>query len=84
VFLQEWAHPMAFMVNSSPGAGFRFEPSQQFADAKSALDHAVALARRGMRQVRIKDIDSGQVFDERAFRQHLAQLKAASQAEKTE
>lgn len=62
---------MAFMVNSSPGPGFRFEPSRTFSDAKSALDHAASLARRGMRQIRIRDTESGLVFDERGLRQHL-------------
>lgn len=75
---------MAFMVNSSPGAGFRFEPSVTLPDAKRALEHAAALARRGMRQIKIRDTESGQVFDERELRQHLLNLKALAQGEKTE
>jgi hypothetical protein len=80
----EKAQLMAFMVNSSPGAGFRFEPSATFADAKQALEHAAALARRGMRQIRIRDTESGQVFDEKGLRQHLREQRAMAQDEKTE
>ena len=66
---------MAFIVNSSPGAALLFEPSATFADEKAALDHAAALSRRGMRLVRIRDTESGEVFDERAFRQHSERAK---------
>jgi hypothetical protein len=75
---------MAFMVNSSPGPGFRFEPSVTFPDAKAALGHAAALARRGMRQIKIRDTDSGKVFDERELRQHILQTRTAEQDEQVE
>lgn len=68
---------MPFMVNSAPRAGFRFEPGVTFTDIQQALEHAVALSRRGMREIKIRDTESGQIFDERAFRIHLNQLKAA-------
>ena len=32
---------------------------------------AASLARRGMRQIKIRDTESGLVFDERGLRQHL-------------
>lgn len=75
---------MAFMVNSSPGPGLRFEPSVTVQDAKAALDHAVDLARRGMRQIRIRDTASGEVFDERGFRQHILHMKAVALDEQAE
>lgn len=62
---------MPFMVNSSPGAGLRFEPSATFADVKEALNWAAGLERRGMRLVRIRDTVSGHVFDERSLREEL-------------
>lgn len=75
---------MAFMINSSPGAGLLFEPSVTFADAKTALDHAVGLSRRGMRLIKIRDTVTGEVFDERGFRQHLLRLKMAALDEQAE
>lgn len=75
---------MAFMVNSSPGAGFRFEPSVTFADAKAALDHAIGLSRRGMRLIKIRDTDTGEVFDERGLRAHIQKAHALSRAETSE
>lgn len=68
---------MSFMVNSSPGAGFRFEPSVTFPDAKEALGHAVALASRGMRLIKIKNTETGEVFDERGLRQSLSNIEGA-------
>jgi hypothetical protein len=62
---------MPFIVNSSPGAGLRFEPSATFPDAKAALGWAVGLERRGMRLVRIRDTHSGAIFDERGFRDEI-------------
>jgi hypothetical protein len=59
---------MPFIVNSSPGPGLRFEPSVTLPDAKAALDHAASLARRGMRLIKIRDTETGEVFDERALR----------------
>lgn len=62
---------MPFIVNSSPGAGLRFEPSATFPEAKDALDWAAGLSRRGMRLIRIKDIESGSVFDEKGLRDEI-------------
>jgi len=70
---------MAFIVNSAPGAGLRFEASQTFDGPKDALEHAVGLSRRGMRAIRIKDIESGVVFDERGLRQHMNELKSKAE-----
>ncbi len=64
---------MAFIVNSAPGAGLRFEPSASFPDPKTALNHAHRLSLRGMRQIRIKDTESGAVFDEAGLRGHIKQ-----------
>ncbi len=60
---------MAFIVNSSPGPGLRFEPSATAPDAKAALGYAVELRRRGMRLIRIRDTVSGEVFDEKSVRE---------------
>ena len=68
---------MRFMVNSSPGAGFRFEPSATFPDAKAALGHAVELASRGMRLIKIRDIETGKIFDEKSLRQSLSRSEEA-------
>jgi hypothetical protein len=46
----------------------RFEPSVTFPDAKAALGWAIGLERRGMRLVRIRDTQSGAIFDERGLR----------------
>lgn len=62
---------MAYVVNSSPGAGLKFEPSNTLADAKAALDWAAGLTRRGMRLVRIRDMETGQIYDERQLRDAL-------------
>ncbi|MBL8537023.1 MAG: hypothetical protein JNM59_06430 [Hyphomonadaceae bacterium] len=62
---------MPFVVNSSPGAGLRFEPGQTFTDAKAALNGASMLALRGMRLIRIRDLDTGEVFDDKALREKL-------------
>jgi hypothetical protein len=70
---------MPFLVNSAPRAGFRFEAGVTFPDARQALEHAVALSRRGMRAIKIRDTESGTVFDERGLRVHLNGLKAAAQ-----
>lgn len=67
---------MPFIVNSSPRAGLRFEPSATFPDAKAALDWAVGLQRRGMRLIRIRDTETGRVFDEKALRSELKSLQA--------
>lgn len=68
---------MAFIVNSSPGAGLRFEASATFPDAKAALGWAVGLERRGMRLIRIKDTDTGAVFDQRGLRDEIKRLQAS-------
>ena len=75
---------MAFLVNSAPGPGLRFQPSITFADANSALAHAAELARRGMREIKIRDIESGVVFSERGFRDHVRQLKEQIETSKAE
>lgn len=75
---------MAFIVNSSPGPGFRFEPSVTFPDAKAALGHAAGLAMRGMRLIKIRDTVSGEIFDERALRQHVLQANAVPRSEQAE
>lgn len=69
---------MPFMVNSSPGAGLRFEPSATFPDAKEALNWAVGLERRGMRLVRIRDTVSGHIFDERELREELKRAQKSA------
>jgi hypothetical protein len=66
---------MPFIVNSSPGPGLRFEPSATHADAKAALGWAVGLERRGMRLIRIRDTDSGQIFNETELRAEIKRLK---------
>ena len=75
---------MAFLVKSSPRAGHLFEPSRTVPDASTALIHAVALSHRGMRLIKIKDTETGEVFDERGFRQHMEQLQAAVVDEKVQ
>jgi hypothetical protein len=69
---------MSFIVNSSPGAGLRFEPSVTLPDAQAALSHAAGLALRGMRLIKIKDTVTGEVFDERALRLKLMAAKSDS------
>lgn len=68
---------MPFIVNSSPGPGLRFEPSETLPDAKAALDWATGLGRRGMRLIRIRDTDSGVVFDEKSLREEVRRLQSA-------
>lgn len=69
---------MSFIVNSSPGAGFRFEPSETFPDAKAALGHAMRLASRGMRLIKIRNTETGEVLDENGLRQHMSHVGDAS------
>lgn len=69
---------MPFIVNSSPGAGLRFEPSATFPDAKAALGWAAGLERRGMRLIRIRDTVSGNIFDERGLREEIKRLQNAT------
>ncbi len=66
---------MPFIVNSSPGAGLRFEPSATFPDAKAALGWAAGLERRGMRLIRIRDTITGSVFDERGLREEIKRVQ---------
>ncbi len=68
---------MAFIVNSSPGAGLRFEPSATFLEAKDAVGWAAGLARRGMRLIRIRDTDTGLVFDENGLREEIKRCQSA-------
>jgi hypothetical protein len=67
---------MAYIVNSSPGAGLRFEASVTLPDATAALSHAAGLALRGMRQIKIRDTITGEIFDERALRSKVLAAKA--------
>lgn len=69
---------MPFIVNSSPGAGLRFEPSATLPDAKAALDWAIDLECRGMRLIRIRDTDSGQIFEARTLREEIKRLQGAA------
>ena len=69
---------MAFMVNSSPGAGLRFEQSATIEKKDYALFWAIALARRGMRLVRIRDIEGGVICDERGLSGEIKHLHLAS------
>ena len=66
-----------FIVNSSPGPGLRFEPSETLADAKAALSWAAGLERRGMRLIRIRDTETGLVFDEKGLREEIKRLASA-------
>lgn len=68
---------MAFIVNSSPGAGLRFEPSATFSEPRAALGWAGGLARRGMRLIRIRDTETGLVFDEKGLREEIKRLQSA-------
>jgi hypothetical protein len=68
---------MPFIVNSSPGAGLRFEPSATFVEAKDALGWAAGLSRRGMRLVRIRNTDTGLVFDERSLQEEIKRSQSA-------
>lgn len=67
---------MSFIVNSSPGAGLRFEPSVTFATADAALRWVMELNRRGMRLVRIRDTEASRTFDENGFREEIKRLHA--------
>lgn len=60
---------MPYIVNSSPGAGRRFEPSVTLPDAKAALSWAAGLSQRGMRLIRIRDTVTGEIFDEKGLRE---------------
>ena len=63
---------MAYLVNSSPGAGLRFEPSVKFENAVDALLWAAGLGKRGMRLVRIFDSATGKVYEETTLRNELS------------
>lgn len=63
---------MPFVVKSSPDAGLCFEPSQTFPDAKASLNAASRLALRGMRMIRIRDLDTGTVIEMEALRDEIA------------
>ncbi len=62
---------MTYIVNSSPRAGYKYEPSSSFITAAEALLFAAALTRRGMRLVRIVDTESGKVYEESVLRREL-------------
>lgn len=67
---------MPYIVNSSPGPGLRFEPSSLQPDANAAMVCAEGLERRGMRLIRIRDTDTGEIFDQAALRQECKRLQA--------
>lgn len=67
---------MPFIVNSSPGPGLRFEPSATFPDAQVALNWASSLARRGMRLIRIRDLSTGVIYEEKALREQLKRTRS--------
>lgn len=69
---------MPYIVNSSPGAGLRFEPSATFPDAKAALAWATGLGQRGMRLIRIRDTETGRVFEEKELREELKRETTSS------
>lgn len=69
---------MAFIVNSAPGPGLRFEPSNTFADMNAALDWAAGLSLRRMRLIRIRDTDTGRIFDEQELRDEIKRLQGAA------
>lgn len=69
---------MTFIVNSSPGAGLRFEPSATFPDAKAALGWAVGLERRGMRLIRIRNTVTGAIFNERQLRDEIKRAQGVA------
>lgn len=64
---------MSFIVNSSPGAGLRLEPSATFSDAKTALNHAERLELRGMKTIRIRATKSGEIYDLAGLRRMIAE-----------
>ena len=68
---------MSFIVNSSPGPGLRFEPSETLPNAKAALGWAVGLERRGMRLIRIRDTETGAIFDEKGLREETKRAQSA-------
>lgn len=73
---------MAFIVNSSPGAGMRAEQSATFPDPKTALTHAQRLWVRGNRTIRIKDTESGEIFDEQGLRMFISRADGRAKAAK--
>jgi hypothetical protein len=68
--------PVPFIVNSSPGPGLRFEPSETLASANDALAWAGGLSRRGMRLIRIRDTETGAIFDEKSLREEVRRLQS--------
>jgi hypothetical protein len=68
---------MAFIVNSSPGAGLRFEASATLPNAKAALEWAAGLRLRGMRLIRIRDTETGEVFDEKTLRDRITPSRSS-------
>ncbi len=69
---------MAYIVNSSPGAGLRFAPSKKLESARAALAWAHSLDERGMRLIRIRDVETGHVFDVRKLRELVSNQEAAA------
>lgn len=64
-------------MNSSPRAGYKYEPSTRFVTAAEALLFAATLTKRGMRLVRIIDTESGKVYEESVLRRELKDGPAA-------
>lgn len=62
---------MSYIVNSAPGAGYKYQPSTRFENAIDALLCARELTKRGMRLVRIVDTATGVVYEEAALRAEL-------------
>ena len=82
--MPDLASSARFIVNSSPGAGLRFEASQSFAEAQPALIWAEELERRGMRMIRIRDTVAGATFDQRALREEVKRATAAARSDHQE
>jgi hypothetical protein len=68
---------VAFIVNSSPGAGLRFEASATFADPKAALDWAENLQLRGMRLIRIRDTVAQATYDRKGLSDEIERVRRA-------
>ena len=66
---------MAFIVNSSPGAGLKFEASATFAEPKPALDWAEGLQKRGMRMIRIRDTVAAETYDQKSLREEIERAR---------
>jgi hypothetical protein len=68
---------MAYIVSSSPGAGLRAEPSASFPSAQSAFHWTTLLSKRGMRTIRIRNTETGEVLEERGLRAEIERMDAS-------